>query len=121
MNITLFFVEEKEYLKPLERLKRKTGVENLWLYVLAELARGEDYPYSLIKRIREDFGIEAGKVIFYVVTQKLEEEGLIRSHYVERRKYFAITEQGREVLRQGISYLKELSEKLSSISGLPSL
>jgi DNA-binding PadR family transcriptional regulator len=118
MNITLFFVEEKEYLKPLERLKRKTGVENLWLYVLAELARGEDYPYSLIKRIREDFGVKAGKVIFYVVTQKLEEEGLIRSHYIERRKYFAITEQGREVLRQGISYLKELSERLHIVSGI---
>jgi DNA-binding PadR family transcriptional regulator len=105
-------------MKPLERLKRKTGVENLWLYVLAELSRGEDYPYSLMKRIREDFSVEAGKVIFYVVTQKLEAEGFIESRYRERRKYYKATERGKEILREGIAYLSALSEKLARISGV---
>jgi len=42
--------------KPLARLARKVGIENLWLYVLAELARGDSYPYELAKAIERDFG-----------------------------------------------------------------
>lgn len=103
---------------PIVRLKRKLGVENLWLYVLAELCREDNYPYDLVKAIQRDFGFRPGRVLPYIVLSKLESEGLVESYYAERRKYYRVTEKGRKVLAEGVSYLKSLSEKLASVAGL---
>lgn len=100
--------------KPLARLARKVGVENLWLYVLAELARGDSYPYELAKAIERDFGVKVGKVLPYVVLSKLEEEGFVESYSRERRRYYRITERGRQLLEEGVNYLRELADKLGS-------
>ena len=100
--------------KPLARLARKVGVENLWLYVLAELSRGDNYPYELAKAIERDFGVKAGKVLPYVVLSKLEAEGFVESYERERRKYYRITERGRQLLKEGVSYLRQLADKLDS-------
>ena len=100
--------------KPLARLARKVGVENLWLYVLAELSRGDSYPYELAKAIERDFGVKTGKVLPYVVLSKLEAEGFVESYERERRKYYRITERGRQLLKEGVSYLRGLADKLGS-------
>ena len=100
--------------KPLARLARKVGVENLWLYVLAELSRGDSYPYELAKAIERDFGVKTGKVLPYVVLSKLEAEGFVESYERERRKYYRITERGSQLLREGVSYLRELADRLGS-------
>ncbi len=100
--------------KPLARLARKIGIENLWLYVLAELSRGDSYPYELAKAIERDFGVKPGKVLPYVVLSKLEEEGFVESYNLERRRYYRITEQGRRLLKEGVSYIRELADKLDS-------
>lgn len=99
--------------KPLARLMRKTGIENLWLYVLAELSRGDSYPYELIKSVERDFGLNPGKVLPYMVLSKLEEEGFVESYNRERRKYYRITEQGKQLLREGVNYIRELADKLN--------
>jgi PadR family transcriptional regulator PadR len=100
--------------KPLERLARKIGIENLWLYVLAELSRGDSYPYELAKAIERDFGVKPGKVLPYVVLSKLEEEGFVESYNRERRRYYRITERGKRLLKEGVSYLRGLADKLGS-------
>ncbi|ABL78861.1 PadR family transcriptional regulator [Thermofilum pendens] len=102
--------------KPMRRLREKTGVENLWLYVLAELAKGDCYPYALRRAVLEDFGVDAGKVVFYVVTGKLEAEGFIEGYYRDRRKYYRITERGRRLLKEGIAYLRTLADRLERVS-----
>ncbi|MEM4454682.1 MAG: PadR family transcriptional regulator [Thermofilaceae archaeon] len=103
---------------PLARLKRKTSVENLWLYVLAELCRGDVYPYELVKAIERDFGFRPGKVLPYVVLSKLEDEGFVESYQVERRKYYRATEEGRKLLIEGVNYLRSLADKLMDVAGL---
>jgi len=103
--------------KPLARLARKVGVENLWLYILAELAQGDSYPYELVKAVERDFGVKAGKVLPYVVLSKLEAEGFVESYVRERRRYYRITERGRWLLREGVAYLRSLAEKLGARLG----
>jgi len=103
---------------PVARLKRKLGVENLWLYVLAELCRGDSYPYDLVKAIERDFGFKPGKVLPYVVLSRLESEGFVESYFVERRKYYRVTEKGRELLAEGLTHLKVLTRRLVEVAGL---
>ncbi len=102
--------------KPLSRLKRKTGVENLWLYVLAELSRSDCYPYEVAKAIESDFGFNPGKVLPYVVLSKLESEGFVESYWSERRRYYRLTDKGRKLLVDGVTHLKELATKLEKVA-----
>lgn len=102
--------------KPLGRLKRKTGVENLWLYVLAELSRNDSYPYEVAKAIEDDFGFNPGKVLPYVVLNKLENEGFVESYWSERRRYYRLTDKGKNLLADGIAHLKELVTRLEKMT-----
>lgn len=101
---------------PIARLKRKLSVENLWLYVLAELCQGDSYPYDLVKAVERDFGFKPGKVLPYVVLSKLESEGFVKSYYVERRKYYRVTDKGRRLLEEGIAHLRTLVDRLAGVA-----
>lgn len=101
-----------------ERLVRKTTKENLWLYILSILKDGAMYGYQLRDEILRRFGFQVGEVTGYVVMYGLRKEGLVKVLREERRKqglarkYYSITPEGRALLSKGISYLRELSEKL---------
>lgn len=99
-------------------MRRKTGVENLWLYILAELCRSDSYPYELVKAIERDFGFKPGRVLPYVVLSKLEEGGFVESYQSERRRYYRVTGRGRELLGEGIAHLTALAGKLKDVAGL---
>jgi len=45
--------------------------------------------------------VKAGKVLPYVVLSKLEEEGFVESYSRERRRYYRITERGRQAAGGG--------------------
>jgi DNA-binding PadR family transcriptional regulator len=73
--------------------------------VLAILAGGEDYGYSIIRRVREASSgeIEWSEGMLYPVLHRLEAEGLIRSRWREtdagrRRKYYQLSTAGRRSL-----------------------
>jgi PadR family transcriptional regulator, regulatory protein PadR len=73
--------------------------------VLAILAGGEDYGYSIIRRIREasSGAVEWSEGMLYPVLHRLEAEGLIRSTWKDtdngrRRKYYRVTPAGRQAL-----------------------
>lgn len=73
--------------------------------ILAILSRGEDYGYSLIQKVKEFSGghIDWTEGMIYPVLQRMEVDGLIASQWKvsadERpRRYFRITERGREDL-----------------------
>ena len=73
--------------------------------VLAILARGDDYGYSIIQRVREASGgqIEWSEGMLYPVLHRLEDEGCIRSIWRKtdcgrRRKYYRLCASGKRSL-----------------------
>ena len=73
--------------------------------VLSVLARGENYGYALIQRVRElsDGRIEWTEGMLYPVLHWMEEEKFIESEWREaetgrRRKYYRIRREGRTAL-----------------------
>jgi PadR family transcriptional regulator, regulatory protein PadR len=73
--------------------------------VLAILAQGDDYGYSIIRRVREASGgdVEWSEGMLYPVLHRLEGEGLIRAVWREtdsgrRRKYYRLSTAGKRSL-----------------------
>ena len=102
--------------RALRRLRRKLGIETLWIFILSVLASRDSYAYEIMKDIERIFGFNPGKVLPYVVLRKLEAQGLVESYRVEKRRYYRITEEGRRTLEEGITYISEVLEKLRELS-----
>ena len=75
------------------------------LLVLGILAKEASYGYEVVKRVNQEaenlFEWQEGTI--YPVLHKLEKEGLVRTQWQQadsgrKRKYYYITEQGREAL-----------------------
>lgn len=98
--------------RALTRLKRKTQVEILWLYISSILSEGNSYAYDISRKINERYGFNPGRVLPYVVLGKMESEGLVRSYYDERRKYYTLTDKGRQTYCLALEMLRELLQKL---------
>lgn len=99
-------------MKPIKRLNRLLTSGNLWLYILSISSKNRVYAYELDSKIEQDFNFKPNKIMNYVVLYKLENEGLINSEYHERRKYYTITDKGKEALILARTYFKELANKL---------
>jgi len=104
--------EEEAKTSPMRRLKHHLSAGNIWLYVLSLLGKKSIYAYSLDEEIEKNFGFKPNKIMIYVVLYKLEAEGLITSEFIERRKYYKITEKGRATLEDGKNFLKSLAKRL---------
>ncbi len=98
--------------KPIKRLKRLLTSGNLWLYILSISEAGEVYAYELDFEIEKRYKFKPNKIMNYVVLYKLENEGLIKSEFKERRKYYSITKKGKETLKLAREYFKFLSTTL---------
>ena len=75
--------------------------------VLSILEEGESYGYAIIQRVRELSGgeIEWTDGMLYPVLHRLQEQGFITAHWLEseagrKRKYYALTRQGRKALAE---------------------
>lgn len=97
---------------PIKRLRRLLTSENLWLYVLSLLRKKRLYAYEIDKQIESEFSFRPNKIMIYIVLYRLEDEKLISSEFEKRRKYYMITDKGRETLAQARTYFKTLSSKL---------
>ena len=106
--------------EPMDRLKEKLTKEVLWIYILSLLKERPMYAYELKSRIREKFGFEPATVSSYVVLYKLEKDGYVTSRWQESetgkpsRKYYELTEKGKKLLDEGISFIENILEKLKS-------
>lgn len=98
--------------RPIKRLKRLLTSGNLWLYILSITEDGEIYAYELDSEIEKRYKFKPNKVMNYVVLYKLEDEGLIKSEFKERRKYYTITKKGKETLKLARDYFRFLSTAL---------
>ena len=94
---------------------------NLEAYLLLELLRLPSYGYDLIKRIA-DYGLKRVREpgVIYKVLRALEEAGEIRSKWTPQssgpaRRYYQITESGRETLRRRAYHLKRHRERIDRL------
>jgi DNA-binding PadR family transcriptional regulator len=98
--------------RPLRRLRRHLSIENLWLYILSLIKRDECYAYTLPEQIEKEYGFKPSRVMVYIVLHMLEGEGLIKSEQKERRKYYTLTEKGKETLAEAKKEMGKLADRL---------
>ena len=97
---------------PIKRLKRLLTSGNLWLYILSLANCQKVYAYEMDLLIEKEFLFKPDKITIYIVLYRLENEGLIRSKFEERRKYYTITKKGLQALESARAYFKVLVGKL---------
>jgi len=104
---------------PLNRLKHKLTKEVMWLYILTLLKKRPMYGYELKHEINENFNWAPATVTSYVVLYKLESEGYVSTEVKEgennsknKRKYYMITEKGKDLLNEGLEFIRETLDKL---------
>ena len=86
---------------------------NLWPYVLSIIKKdGKVYAYQLDSIIEKRFGFLPGKVMLYLVLYSLEESGMVKSSFVERRKYYTITDKGKTELKKFKNLLARVSSSI---------
>jgi PadR family transcriptional regulator PadR len=93
--------------------------------ILAILSRGEDYGYNLIQKVKEISGgaIDWKEGMIYPVLQRMEIDGLISSKWKisadqRPRRYFRITERGREELASELTGWGNVWEALNHFAKL---
>lgn len=82
--------------------------------ILRQLSEGDSYGYQINKKVSEVSGgsFEMKEATLYTAFRRLEGAGLIRSYWGDentgaRRRYYAITEEGRQRLAQDRETWKE--------------
>jgi PadR family transcriptional regulator PadR len=80
-------------------IQLKKGV--LEMLVLALLARRESYAYEIANELSELIGMGEGTI--YPLMRRLQNDGLVKTYLMESsagpsRKYYRLTQQGRETL-----------------------
>ena len=92
--------------------------------VLAILAKGDDYGYSIIQRVKEASGgqIEWSEGMLYPVLHRLEKEGHVRSLWKatengRRRKYYSLSASGKRSLAVHRNQWNSVHETLTQLWG----
>ncbi|MGQ9781142.1 MAG: PadR family transcriptional regulator [Nitrososphaeria archaeon] len=91
--------------RPLERLESSLTLNNLWLYSLRLLSERPMFSRELHGQIRERYNIGANVITIYSVLYRLERGGYIKKagNY---RKYYEVTEKGKNELRSALELMK---------------
>lgn len=97
--------------KALKRLKDKLTKENLWLYIVKELAEEPMYAYKVKVVLREKYNINVATVTVYTVLYRMEREGLITKVRGDETTYRA-TERGLEQLNKALAFMKGVIQLL---------
>lgn len=94
----------------------KKGV--LELCVLALLAKQDRYGYELVQKISDQIAISEGSV--YPLLRRLTKDGCFTTYLKEStegpsRKYYKLTESGREYLRKLLNEWNEFTEGVNQL------
>ncbi len=90
---------EVEKSKEIDRLKRKLGIELLWIYLLSMLKKKPSHAYVLRKEVKRKFGFLPGNVSVYVVLYKLEKHRFVKAKQDGNKSVYRITASGKELLK----------------------
>ena len=101
----------------MKRLERKTTKEILWPYVLRLLQERPMYAYELRQEMNKRFGWKPPMVTSYTVLYRLQQKGYLTMEWQEQRgkparKYYKITDKGRELFEEAEKYFMVLYKKL---------
>jgi DNA-binding PadR family transcriptional regulator len=97
--------------------------------ILSILVKGEDYGYQIIQKVKDISGgsLEWSDKMLYPVLHRMEKEGFIvsrwkMSDFGRLRRYYRITEKGREELDSERRQWRSVTEALAKLwKPLPSL
>ena len=98
--------------RPIKRLRHLLTYGNLWIYILSLIKKNRKYAYALDEQIEKRFSFKPSKVMIYIVLYKLEAEGLIKSEFEERRKYYQLTKKGEQTLAFAKQYFRSLIKRI---------
>ena len=97
--------------------QRKKGL--LDICVLAVLNRGPSYGYLIIREVSEC--IQVSESTLYPILKRLEQSGSLvtyrREYNGRMRKYYEITDAGREKIQEFLDEWEEITRKLVELSG----
>lgn len=93
----------------------------LTFIILNVLQNNEFYGYEFIEEVKKLTKIEIAEGTFYPLMNRLKKENLVTSKWVEQesgipRKYFSLTDTGKETLGQMKAYWEDLSSSIKKIS-----
>jgi len=88
--------------------------------ILLLLQKKERYGYELISEIKSQFDMDIADGTIYPLLSRLKKENLVESRWVEMeegipRKYYQLTETGKEHLEEMFRYLAELMRSISEL------
>ncbi len=93
--------------------------------ILSCLSEGDSYGYNINRAIRQatDGEYELKEATLYTAFRRLEENGFIRSYWGDeaigaRRRYYAITDAGRQEYKRLLEEWLEASRLLATLIGL---
>lgn len=92
----------------------------LELSILNALREERRYGYDIVRRLREIRGLVIGEGTVYPILSRLKREGLVATELVDSpegpaRKYYRLTDRGREVLAWMNEHWSGLVESLESL------
>jgi DNA-binding PadR family transcriptional regulator len=102
------------------RLVAKVTKENLWLYIIRMLLNRPMYAYEISKALQDSFGFSTATITVYAVLYKMQREGFVRLNEEKTvsirpdRKYYKVTEEGRDAFMKGKGFLEDTLKKLYS-------
>ena len=92
--------------------------------ILSILAKGESYGYQILQDITElsKGNWEWSEAMLYPILKRLSSEGLIESRWVQlengrKRKYYSLTENGRNTLITEIQHWENMNTVLTNLWG----
>jgi len=93
----------------------------LTFIILNVLRNNEFYGYEFIEEVKKLTKIEIAEGTFYPLMNRLKKENLVTSKWVEQesgipRKYFSLTDTGKETLEKMKAYWEDLSSSIKKIS-----
>jgi len=90
------------------------------LIILTLLCEKNMHGYNIWKKLERIFDMKVPHPIVYKILREYEEYGLVKSNWVHdnigpARKMYSITEDGEELLRENLDFLKKMQAILADI------
>ncbi|MHA1936151.1 MAG: PadR family transcriptional regulator [Candidatus Thorarchaeota archaeon] len=104
--------------RAMNRLVSKMTKEMLWIYILRLLQERPHYGYEIKKLVTERFKFSPATVSGYAIIYRLMKDGLIEEQRSSDspRKYYRITENGREAMKDAKEFIIGTMETVFDIT-----
>lgn len=92
------------------------------LMILSLVEREQLYGYAIVRELKDRGGLAAGEGTVYPVLRRLEADGLVSATWSDEgpagpRKYYRITDPGREFLQRAWAEWTAVSSALGELKG----